>query len=105
MQIEHAVYGILPHPNITGQVLVLKEEEGWSLPGMRVGEPISTILATREMSQMLGQPVVAYRYVFIKENKQLGRQEGIFLIDNLGSDEIKQVGRWVSREDLPNLQF
>ncbi|MBP3966672.1 aminoglycoside phosphotransferase family protein [Paenibacillus lignilyticus] len=105
MNNDTVIYGILPHPTLKGKVFVQKENDEWCLPGMQVEEPISSILATREMSRMLGQPVVAYRYVSISENLQSGRQEGIFLLDNLGSDQLSPAGRWVCGDDLPSLKF
>ncbi|SFT23685.1 aminoglycoside phosphotransferase family protein [Paenibacillus sp. BC26] len=105
MDNEQVIYGILPHPTLKGKVFVQKENEEWCLPGTQVEEPISPTVATREMSRLFGQPVVAYRYISISDNLQVGRKEGIFLVDNLGSDQLTQAGRWVSSDDLPNLPF
>ncbi|SDW98416.1 aminoglycoside phosphotransferase family protein [Paenibacillus sp. CF384] len=101
----NVIYGVLPHPTLAGRVFVQKENDEWCLPYLRVEEQISSISATREMSRLFGQTVVAYRYVSISEDLQTGRREGIFLLDNLGSDKITQEGKWVSRDDLANLQF
>lgn len=102
MENECVIYGLLLHFR---QVFIMKGTTGWCLPGVQVEEKISTGLATKEMSRLLGQSVVAYRYVSIKENMQLGRKEGIFIFEIFGSDEVTQLGRWVSMDDLQDLKF
>lgn len=73
-----AIYGLLPHPS-SNRVLLIPTDDGWSLPRVQFEEAhfFSPVLASRELSQTLGLPVIAVRYFRIDDS--INRKEGYFV--------------------------
>lgn len=104
---ESIIYGLLPHP-LTKRVLILPNEDSWSLPSVRVDGNIALtpVIASRELSRILEFPVIAIRYESITFNEHINRNVGVFVLDGLEHIEaLSQVGRWVGLDEISNLHF
>lgn len=101
------IYGLLPH-TYANQIFMVPGRTGWSLPKSQIeGRPLlEPHLATQKMRQVLGLPLIAYRYAQITSNEEDKRQECIFALDALGEiSQLSNTGMWVGRAELSRLHL
>lgn len=120
---ESNIYGILPglvsHRDESTaanrdqptdlRILMLPGETGWSLPHVRINEPIglgNLGVVTREMQAALGTHVIAYRYASYTQDRDRLQEDGVYMLENYSpSLEPPARGRWVGREALAELDL
>ncbi|AZN38346.1 phosphotransferase [Paenibacillus albus] len=109
IEAQSFIYGLLRNPS-TGQVLAIRQpnSEGWSLPALIITEQTDASIAyiTREMSSLLGPPVIACRYVWVQLSGQSGGNEAFVELDSTDSSfgALKENEQWVDPEELLLLQ-
>ncbi|WP_219835574.1 aminoglycoside phosphotransferase family protein [Paenibacillus sp. R14(2021)] len=106
---ESVIYGLLRNPS-TGQLLTVKHETsvGWRLPAISVKGQVelSPGLVTREMSQLLGRPVIACRYVWIQPFSHSDGNEAFFELESVESSygALKHNEQWTGPEVISVIQ-
>jgi hypothetical protein len=107
--VKSVIYGLL-YSRSTGKLLAIKQDDGWRLPTIFVKgheNPFTPNRVTREMSQLLGRPVIAYRYVrIIPDHLHSGGKAAFFALECLHSspDTLKVNEQWSGIEDLSDMQ-
>src|SRR3954471_19378658 len=107
-QWQSDIFGILSHPT-ESCILVLREEDGWSLPHVRLERGIwlhNLGIVSDELSRALGVQVRAYRYVHYERDGERHREEGIYLLESAGRPGTLLVaGRWIDRQGAAELSL
>jgi hypothetical protein len=108
---ESIIYGLLRNP-YSGRFLTVRpsSDEGWRLPTISVkGRDLLLTpgFVTQEMSQLLGQYVIAYRYFRIQHNSQSGRKEAFFELECPQSSVggVNLNAQWSDSEELLSLHL
>lgn len=107
------LFGIVIDP-ATLRVLLVERDAGWALPAATVANErhLTTELATQELRDATGLPVIANRFARITKDDARRDREGVFVLDAIAplptalpdpAAVCPDTGRWVSRDDLASL--
>ncbi|SFJ91312.1 hypothetical protein SAMN02799624_06549 [Paenibacillus sp. UNC496MF] len=108
-EVESFIHGLIRNPS-TGRLLTIKQHanEDWHLPTivLQGQADCSPDKLTREMTKLLGCPVIACRYVWVQTNRPTGGNEAFYEFDRMDASDqdLNYNAQWLDPEDLPSMQ-